>query len=127
VSKVVVDSSVLLAVVYSESGWEAAIELLEDAVVSSVNLTEVQAKLVGRGMPGEEAWTTATNIVPEVASFDEDQARIAGDLILKTKEYGLSLGDRACLALGTVLGLPVCTTDRVWKSLRLGVKVHVIR
>jgi PIN domain nuclease of toxin-antitoxin system len=127
VSKVVVDSSVVLAVVYSEVGWEAALELLEDAVVSAVNVAEVQSKLVINGMPPELAWRTVMNAVSQVAEFDEEQARVAGDLILKTKEFGLSLGDRACLALGIVLNIPVCTTDRAWKSLKAGVKVHIIR
>jgi PIN domain nuclease of toxin-antitoxin system len=127
VSKVVVDSSLVLAVVYSEVGWEAAVEFLEDAVVSAVNAAEVQSKLVLNGMPPELAWETAMNAVPEVVDFSEEQARVAGDLILKTKEFGLSLGDRACLALGMVLGVPVCTTDRAWKSLKVGVKIHVIR
>jgi PIN domain nuclease of toxin-antitoxin system len=127
VSKVVVDSSVVLAVVYSEVGWEAAVEFLEDAIVSAVNAAEVQSKLVLNGMPSELAWRTVINAVPQVAEFDDEQARVAGDLILKTKEFGLSLGDRACLALGIVLGVPVCTTDRAWKSLKVGVKIHVIR
>ena len=126
-NKVVVDSSVVLAVVYSEVGWEAAIEFLEDGVVSAVNVAEVQSKLVVNGMPPELSWRTAMNAVPQVIDFDSEQARVAGDLILKTKEFGLSLGDRACLALGMVLGVPVCTTDRAWKSLKVGVKIYVIR
>jgi ribonuclease VapC len=127
VSRFVVDSSVVLAVVYNEPGWETALEYLDGAVLSSVNLTEVQGKLVGRGMPSDAAWETVVHVVSEFELFDAEQGRIAGDLILKTREYGLSLGDRACLALGVKLGLPVYTMDRAWKGLKVGVKVHVLR
>jgi PIN domain nuclease of toxin-antitoxin system len=59
--------------------------------------------------------------------FDEQQARIAGDLVAQTRPIGLSLGDRACLALGIALKLPVYTAEKSWKKLKLGVPIHVIR
>jgi len=60
-------------------------------------------------------------------SFDEEQARIAGDLVTQTRHLGLSLGDRACLALGMALKVPVYTTERAWKNVKVGVRIHVIR
>ena len=54
-------------------------------------------------------------------------AQIAGDLVRLTRLFGLSLGDRACLALGMDLGVPVYTADRAWKELRLPVQINVIR
>jgi len=62
-----------------------------------------------------------------VAPFDSPQARLAGDLITETRTLGLSLGDRACLALALILKSPVYTTEQVWKKLKLEVPVHVIR
>jgi PIN domain nuclease of toxin-antitoxin system len=56
-----------------------------------------------------------------------EQAKIAGSLAARTRSIGLSLGDRACLAPGLTLKAPVYTTDRAWKSLKLGVRIHVIR
>ena len=44
-----------------------------------------------------------------------------------TRALGLSLGDRACLALGLRGGLPVLTADHAWQQLTLGVVVQVIR
>jgi ribonuclease VapC len=126
-SKSVVDSSVVLAIVYRETGWETVVEFLDEAVMSSVNLAEVQGKLVGRGMPSDAAWEAIFHVVSRFELFDAEQGRIAGDLILKTRAHGLSLGDRACLALGVKLGLPVYTMDRAWKGLKIGVKVHVLR
>jgi len=56
-----------------------------------------------------------------------EQAKIAGSLAARTRSIGLSLGDRACLALGLTLKAPIYTADRAWKSLKLGVRIHVIR
>ena len=123
----VADSSVVLAAIYREKGWEGWIELLEESNLSAVNLAEVQGKLVAAGMSTELAWVAATNAVLQVMPFDAEQARITGDLILKTREFGLSLGDRACLALGMTMGMPVYTADRAWQRLKVGVKIHVIR
>jgi PIN domain nuclease of toxin-antitoxin system len=52
---------------------------------------------------------------------------IAGSLIAKTEKYGLSLGDRSCLALAIALKAPVYTTEQAWKSLKVGIPIHVIR
>jgi PIN domain nuclease of toxin-antitoxin system len=44
-----------------------------------------------------------------------------------TRPYGLSLGDRACLALAIRRKATVYTTDAAWKNLNLGIEVEVIR
>jgi PIN domain nuclease of toxin-antitoxin system len=69
----------------------------------------------------------ALSTVSAVEPFTDEQARIAGDLIAKTEKLGLSLGDRSCLALAIVLKAPVYTTEQVWKNLKVGVPIHVIR
>lgn len=127
-NSVVVDSSVLLAVINQEQGSEkVAPELLTRAIISTVNLAEVQGKLVSQGWRLEEAWADATGSVGEVVPFTIEQAKTAGSLITETRSLGLSLGDRACLALGLALKAPVYTADRSWKNLKLGVRIHVIR
>ena len=60
-------------------------------------------------------------------SFDRQQASIAGSLWQQTKELGLSLGDRACLALAQQLDLPVLTADKIWQRLDIGVSIQLIR
>jgi ribonuclease VapC len=127
-NKSVLDASAILAVISGEPGIEKLTpDLLARAVGSAVNLAEVQTKLVGRGWTAVQAWEDATSPVREVIPFDEQQARIAGDLVTQTRHVGLSLGDRACLALGIALKLPVYTAEKPWKQLKLSVKVHVIR
>jgi ribonuclease VapC len=127
-NRIVLDASAILAVTGGEAGAEKLTpNLLARAVGSAVNLAEVQTKLVSRGWTSGEAWEDATSPVREIAPFDEEQARIAGDLVTQTQHLGLSLGDRACLALGLSLKVPVYTAEKAWKKLKVGVRIHVIR
>lgn len=127
-SRVVLDASALLALLLNEPGAEQLTpELLTDAVSSTVNLAEVQSKLVSEGGIPDEAWEDAVSPIREAISFTTQQARIAGSLVAQTRALGLSLGDRACLALGLALKAPVYTADKSWKKLNVGVRIHVIR
>jgi PIN domain nuclease of toxin-antitoxin system len=63
----------------------------------------------------------------EVAEFDADQAYQAGLLRPLTRQFGLSSGGRACLALTRSRGLPVLTADQAWEALQVDVEVRVIR
>jgi ribonuclease VapC len=127
-NRIVLDASALLALLNGEPGTEPLTpELLTDAASSTVNLAEVQSKLVLRGIDPDDAWEAALTPIREAVSFDAEQARIAGALAAQTRSLGLSLGDRACLALALSLRAPVYTTDRSWKKLKLGVSIHVLR
>ena len=126
-SKAVLDASVILAVLGQERGTEVVLRLLGDTAVSTVNLAEVLGKLMSRGVPERDAWEGASSLATEVVDFDREQARLVGALAPETKALGLSLCDRACLALGILLKLPVYTTEQAWKNLKVGVRVHVIR
>src|SRR5271169_2654004 len=127
-NRIVLDASAILAVINAEPGAEKLTpDLLARAVASTVNLSEVQTKLVSRGWPSDEAWEDATSPVREILSFDEEQARIAGDLVTQTRHLGLSLGDRACLALALALKAPVYTSEKAWMKVKANVRVHVIR
>ena len=127
-NRVVLDASALLVLLNQEPGVDKlAPELLRDATASTVNLAEVHSKLVEQGGDPDETWADALSPISEVATFTEQHARIAGDLVARTRRLGLSLGDRACLALGIALQAPVYTADRAWKSLKLDIPIHVIR
>ena len=126
-NKAVLDASAILASLFDEPGAEELTdEVTDNAVVSSVNLAEVQAKLIKKGYEPCEAWEDALSVAtPE--HFTPNQARIAGTLIEKTERLGLSLGDRSCLALAIDLRGEVYTADQAWRGLKLGVPIHVIR
>jgi PIN domain nuclease of toxin-antitoxin system len=124
----VLDASALLATLNCERGADKlTVELLSTAVISAVNLAEVQSKLVDRGLSAESAWAAALVPVKEAIPFTSEQAKAAGSMVAETRAWGLSLGDRACLALGLALQAPVYTAHRSWKNLKLGVQIHVIR
>jgi PIN domain nuclease of toxin-antitoxin system len=128
VNKVVLDASAILAILNQEPGAEKlTLAVLSGAVSSTVNLAEVQTRLVSKGGVPDEAWEDALSTVREAIPFSEEQAKIAGGLVSQTRALGLSLGDRACLALGIQLGAPVYTTDQAWKKLKLGISIHLLR
>lgn len=127
-NRIVLDASALLAVLNREPGADKLDpQLLNVATSSTVNLAEVQSKLVSHGLSPEEAWRATLSPIREASAFTAEQAMAAGNLILETRALGLSLGDRACLALGIALGAPVYTADKSWKNLKLGLRIHVIR
>ena len=127
-SKVVLDASALLALLNEESGSEFVAALIEEgAAMSTVNLSEVVAKLNEAGMPEEAIHEALDALGITIVDFDTAFAYKTGLLRLATKKAGLSLGDRACLALAGQLGLPAVTTDRVWENLSLGITIQIAR
>jgi ribonuclease VapC len=127
-NEVVLDASAILAIIFQERGAEKLTDdLMDRAVASTVNLAEVQSKLNKKGLDPDEAWEDTLSLVTAAEPYTSEQARIAGDLIKKTEKYGLSLGDRSCLALAISLKAPVYTTEQIWNNLKLGIPIHVIR
>jgi len=123
----VLDSSAILAVVFGEAGGDRVIPFLAGGLVSAVNLAEVHTMLMLRGMDADFAWRGIMRFGCDICFFDDLQARAAGELIAITRPYGLSLGDRACLALAIQRKATVYTADGAWKNLNLGIAVEVIR
>jgi PIN domain nuclease of toxin-antitoxin system len=126
-SKVVIDASAVLALLNQEDGSDEIAHLIGNAIISSVNLSEVVAKLADAGIPEQYIEQILSNLNLEVVPFNQEQALIAGKLRPSTKSLGLSLGDRACLALSLSLQLPVVTTDRLWANLNLDIEIRVVR
>ena len=126
-SSIVLDASALLAFLNQEPGTEQWTSAVGESMISAVNLSEVVAKLADAGMPEAEIREALEPLGLEVASFDAELAYQAGLLRPQTKQFGLSLGDRACLALARSGTLPVLTADRAWEALRVGVEIRIIR
>ncbi len=126
-SEVVLDASALLALLNREPGHEEVARAVPRAAIGAINLSEVVAKLSESGMPEEIIREALEGLALEVHAFGRDLAYEAGPLRPVTKPKGLSLGDRACLALGRHLNLPVFTTDRTWEGLEVGVEVRLLR
>ena len=126
-AKVVIDASAVLAVLQLEAGADAVVDYLRDAVISTINLAEVASKLVDGGLSVSDARRTIGMLGIDVEVFDEPQAYAAAALRIETKGAGLSIGDRACLALGAKLGATVLTADKAWKTVKAGVDVKFVR
>ena len=123
----VVDSSVVLAAMLGEITIEDAEPWLTGACISAINFAEVVTKLTDRGMVADELADSLDDMDFDVRPFDREQALRAGLLRSKTRELGLSLGDRACLALAAQLGRSVATGDRAWAKLDIGIHIELIR
>jgi ribonuclease VapC len=123
----VLDASAVLALLQGESGAGRVQAVLRQAVLSSVNLTEVVTKLVARGFSEDEVRAILGRVQLAVQPYDEELAIAAGVMHASTRKRGLSLGDRACLALARRLGATALTTDRVWRGIDVGASVELIR
>lgn len=124
---IVADASAVLALLIGEPITRIDPQLLTNAAISAVNLSEVLARLLDLGMPESDAASALATLNLRVFAFDRPQAQEAARLRAATRHAGLSLGDRACLALGLHLAGPVVTADRAWGSLDVGVEIVLIR
>ncbi|MFM9863413.1 MAG: type II toxin-antitoxin system VapC family toxin [Micropepsaceae bacterium] len=124
---IVVDASALLALLKNEPGADAVIEHMVDPVMSTVNLAETLTRLAEDGGDAETIKAELDEGLIEFVPVSDGHALAAAQLRVPTKRWGLSLGDRICLALGRELRLPVLTADRRWKEFDVGVEIVLIR
>jgi ribonuclease VapC len=127
VNRVVLDASAFLAFVNNETGAAAVAASISNCQMSSVNAAEIIGVLVRSGVPREHAATHVRRSGLRVESFDLAQAEDAGAMTSATAGLGLSLGDRACLALALRDRLEVLTADSAWAKLKLPLQVRTIR
>lgn len=125
----VLDASALLALLLEEPGAVHLQAEISEALISAVNWSEVAAHFARNGVAAEAIMQVLDPLPFRVVPFDQQQALQAGLLITATRSAGLSLGDRACLALAKQKGLPACTADRAWLAVAeaVGVVVETIR
>ena len=112
---------------HDEPGSKTAELYLQRAAISAVNLSEVIAQLIKHGMPEKIALSAINNLGLRIVPFDTDSAYNTALLIKTTSKAGLSLGDRACLALAQSLKVPAITADRAWNKLDVAVTIKLIR
>ena len=124
---VVLDASALLAYLQDEPGGERVRGVLADSVMSSVNWAEVIGKARDERVDTEGLREDLASLGLALEPFSAEQGEIAGQIKERTRRLGLSLGDRACLALGSDRGETVYTADRAWLQLEFGVDIEAIR
>jgi PIN domain nuclease of toxin-antitoxin system len=125
----VLDASAVLAFLWQEAGCNRVGDCLlqGDALLSTVSATEVATKAIDRGLPAEATRELIQALEVTLVDFDFEQALLAASLRTSSRHLGLSLGDRACLALALSRKVPVLTSDRVWSQLAVDVQVECIR
>jgi PIN domain nuclease of toxin-antitoxin system len=124
---VVLDASALLALLHAEPGADVVEAAVDRAAISTVNWAEVQQRWLARGLDATGLRDGVEALKTEIVPFTAEDADWAAELWTTTRSRGLSLGDRACLALAHRLGRPALTADRAWLDLDVGVTVEAIR
>ena len=125
-SEAVIDASVILAIAKNERIDEIAVSIIDGGVMSTVNISEVYAKLADLKMNSTKV-KPLLDTLSRIEPLSLPQARLAGFLRDRTRHAGLSLGDRCCLALAIELGAEVYTTEHVWSRVDVGCKIHLLR
>ena len=123
----VLDASALLALFLKEPGGSVVEAAADRALISAVNWSEVVQKLLARAVDVVGLREEVDELGIVIASFTADDAEVSAVLGPSTRHLGLSLADRACLALGRRLDVPVLTADRTWLGAELGVEIRSIR
>lgn len=124
---VVLDSSAIIAFLQREPGAEVVAKVITRSIVSTVNAAEIVAKLIQFGLTANEAVDAMKALPVRKIPFDLNQALTAGAMWNRGKNLGLSLGDRACLALAEAMKLPALTSDRRWIDFNANIEIRLIR
>jgi ribonuclease VapC len=122
---IVLDASALLAYLFRETGHEIVEQYIDDACISTVNLSEVAGRFIRDGIDVTPLIQHLEKTSIEIVPFNQEHALHAAELIPLTKPYGLSLGDRACLGLAATKNLSVLTADAVWGEIE-GINVDIV-
>lgn len=124
---VVLDASVIVAAVLQEPGGDRAVGHAASPLISAVNYAEVCTRLTDVGMKPEAIEGALGMLRLDVVVFDKEQAERTAALRAATHPSGLSLGDRACLALAASREALVLTADQAWRGVNLPIQIEVVR
>ncbi|NCJ07083.1 PIN domain-containing protein [Synechococcales cyanobacterium C] len=123
----VLDASALLAFLLDEPGQEQVDQVLSKAVISGVNWAEVLQQLIRRGAKIDGCRDDLEALGLSIRVFDAESAEQTARLWPESRAHGLSLGDRACIALGIDLNVPILTGDHIWATAYPSLPIQLIR
>ena len=128
VSNIVFDSSVLIMLFAKEPGYEAVRGYMRHAIISTINIAEVYKYCIEVQNLGPDDCRNLIKLCGiKIIDFCEQQALISATIIKNTKQYGLSLGDRGCIALATLKNCPILTCDKIWQKVDLNIEFIMAR
>jgi PIN domain nuclease of toxin-antitoxin system len=125
--RAVLDASALVALLWEEPGSDAVEPLLDVATISAVNVAEVLQRYRSVGVSTAGKRDSIEELGVMIEPFTGPDADESAALWASTRSAGLSLADRACLALARRLDVPAHTADRAWAGIEVGVDVVLIR
>ena len=127
-NKIVFDSSALIMLFAKELGYESIRHYMKSAIISSVNIAEVYKYCIeAQNLIEDDCRDLIKLSGIKIIDFCEEQALITAKIIKQTKQYGLSLGDRSCIALAMFKDYPVLTCDKIWQKVDLGIEFIMAR
>lgn len=126
-NRIVLDASALLCLLNDEPGADRVAEVLTRSLIGATNLAEVVSKLRERGLSLDEVKEALGGLHLDVRPLTPGQAMLIGDLRPATRPLGLSLGDRACLALAIELDAEIYTTDAALTKANVAITATNIR
>ncbi len=128
--KYIMDASAVISVINNEPHIPELPFMFVDAIISTINLAEALTVIVRiLNVEVDLIWSELSNVVPHHYPIDDELTYEVVKMAHVAKKYGLSMGDRYCLALARKLQLPIYTGDRIWKQLetQLDVSINLIR
>lgn len=125
-NKVLLDTSALIALLKKEPGHEMVSDIIANSAISAVNFGELIAVLTRANVSESDIDEITSDLIPEIIPFCENISKKAGKLSKLTQSYGLSFGDRACLATGEYYNMEIYTADKVWTKLKHKIPSKII-
>jgi ribonuclease VapC len=126
----VIDASVIYAIINAEPIILKS-ESLEQCIATTYNIAEVANKMIlKKQIKHDDIWPVLETLLPHPYLIDMELSGMATQLSeLIDSSYGISLGDKYCLALGILLKKPIYTADKIWKKFEdlLGVEIKLVR
>ena len=125
-NKVIFDSSAFITLLSKEKGYSFLRSHLKNAFISTVTLADVYKYCIEEQNLTQDDCRRLTELSGlKVIDFCNEQALISADIISQTKPFGLSVIDRACLALGLYKKSPIVTCNKVWEQIKLDVEIFI--
>lgn len=126
-SEIVLDASAILAAILREPGGERVGRLTGSLLVSAVNYAETGSRLSDLGFERSFLSGAASMLGLQIVPLDGRLAEDIAGLRAQTRSRGLSLGDRACLALAISRKARALTADPAWQGIDLPVEIELVR
>lgn len=124
---IALDASALIAFLLGETSKEQVGDRLKGSCMSAINYSEVLSRFAKDGVDIQALGQMIRRSGVEIVPFAAEEALVAAELLTSTSHLGLSLGDRACLALALSRGVNALTADKIWMRLDVGIGVECIR